>query len=134
MGRKNAPASQALRHRLYTRVNDHKYRELQAIVAKNPRLDMSTLLRNILHDRTIKVYTHDQSLDLLMEELSRLRAEIRAIGVNINQQTRYFNTYKEARKKELFARIAFKEYQAIEPKIDSIYAIIAQLSKKWLQE
>ena len=92
------------------------------------------MLRDILYNRRIRVYTHDRSLDNLMEELTRLRTEIKAIGVNINQITRHFNTYPEPSRKALYAKLAFQEYLAIEPRIDRLLLIVSQLAAKWLSE
>lgn len=134
MGRKKNKESDALQYRLTTRVNQKKFRELQAILSRNPNQDMSSLLRAILHNRRLRIYTYDRSLDMVMEELAALRAEIRAIGVNINQITRLFNSYPEPRRKEFYAKIAFKEHLRIETKIDQLLAIITKLSKRWLSE
>src|SRR5690348_13640086 len=118
MGRKKAGEQNALKHEVKTRVNEKKYQELTAILSKNPNKDMSSLVRDILSNRPIKIYTHDRSLDLVMEELALLRGEIRAIGININQITRLFNTYPQTRRKEFYAKFAFKEYLGIELKIE----------------
>jgi len=134
MGRKKVSDKDGLKHRLYTRVNDRKFEELNRLLAKNPSLDMSSLIREILHNRPIKVFTRDQTLDNIMEELAKLRTEIRAIGVNINQITRLFNTYPEPQRKHLYAKMAFKEYQAIDNQVDQLLAIISKLAKKWLSE
>jgi len=134
MGRKKNKETDALQYRLTTRVNQKKFRELQAILSKNPNKDMSSLLRDILHNRRVRLYTYDRSLDMVMEELAALRAEIRAIGVNINQITRLFNTYPEPRRKEFYAKVAIREYVRIESKIEHLLAIITKLSKKWLSE
>jgi len=95
MGRKRIPAALALLHELKTRVTAHKYEELQRILRQNPNNDMSGLLRDILNKQPVKVFTQDQTFNNLMEELSKLRSEIRAIGVTINQITRFFNTYPD---------------------------------------
>ena len=134
MGRKKTNEKEALKYEVKTRVNKQKFDELKRILSKNPNKDMSSLVRDILHNRRVKVYTYDRSLDMVMEELAALRAEIRAIGININQVTRLFNTYPEPRKKEFYAKIAFKEYLRIETKIELLLAIITKLSKKWLSE
>ncbi len=125
---------EALKHRLYTRVNDRKYAELQKLLEGNPKNDMSQLLRDILHNRPIKVFTKDKTLDNVMEELARLRTEIRYIGVNINQITRLFNTYPAPHQKVLYAKMAFKEYQAIESRIEELLTIVSKLGRKWLSE
>lgn len=134
MGRRKVSDKQELKHRLYTRVNDAKYQELQQLLRGDPSNDMSSLLRDILHHRQVRIFTKDQTLDNLMEELSKLRTEIRAIGVNINQITRTFNTYPEPARKALYSKLAFKEYLLIEPKIDELLGIISKLAQRWLSD
>ncbi|MGB8190459.1 MAG: hypothetical protein WCF67_01010 [Chitinophagaceae bacterium] len=134
MGRNKLDDSKLLKHEIKTRVNCEKFQELERILKGTLTKDMSSLLRDILHQRPVKVYTYDRSLDLVMEELSLLRAEVKAIGININQVTRFFNTYPEERKKEFYAKIAFAEHQRLEPKINELLSIISRLSKQWLSE
>ena len=134
MGRKKVKQGAELKHRLYTRVNDQKYQELVALLLQNPRNDMSSLIRSILHNRKVKIFIRDQTLDNVMEQLARIRGEIRSIGVNINQITRFFNTYPEPHKKATYAKMAFQEYLSIEPKVDELLLIISKLAKKWLSD
>jgi MobC-like protein len=134
MGRRKTPEDEALLHELKTRVNTRKYQELQRILRQNPNKDMSALLRDILENRPIKVFTRDLTLDNLMEELAKLRMEIKAIGVNINQITKKFNTYPEPWRKEFYAKTAFAEYTALKPRIEQLLTIISKLAKKWLPE
>jgi len=134
MGRKKAKEATELKHRLYTRVNDQKMNELQELLRKNPKNDMSSLIRDILHNRQVKVFVRDQTLDNLMEELARLRNEVRSIGININQITRHFNTYPEPQRKALYAKMAFQEYLNVEPKINELLTIISKLAQKWLSK
>jgi hypothetical protein len=132
MGRGRAIEEEALKYKLETRVNKKTYQDLQRILSQNPNKDMSSLVRDILNNRPIKIFTRDLTLDNLMEELAKLRTEIRAIGININQITRRFNTYPEPRRKEFYARTAFDEYLKIEEKIDQLLEIISKLAKRWL--
>jgi len=134
MGRRKVSEEMALQHEIKTRVNAEKFRELQRILSQNPNKDMSGLVRDILDNRPVKIFTRDITLDNLMEELANLRTEIRAIGININQITKLFNTYPEPRRKEFYARTAFAEYRAIEPKIEQVLTIISKLAKRWLSE
>ena len=82
-----------------TRINQAKYQELKRLADMTKDETISGLVRDIIHNRTIQVFTHDETMDLLMEELANLRGQIRAIGVNINQITRLFNTYPEPGRK-----------------------------------
>jgi hypothetical protein len=134
MGRRKAIEEEALKYKLETRVNKKTYLDLQRILSQNPNKDMSGLVRDILYNRPIKIFTHDLTLDNLMEELAKLRTEIRAIGININQITRLFNTYPEPRRKEFYARTAFSEYLKIEAKTDRLLEIISKLAERWLSE
>jgi len=117
-----------------TRINQAKYQELKRLADMTKDETISGLVREIINNRPIQVYTHDETMDLLMEELASLRGQIRAIGVNINQITRLFNTYPEPRRKEFYAKTAFNEYLQIETKIDRLLEIISKLSKQWLSE
>ena len=117
-----------------TRINQAKYQELKRLADMTKDETISGLVRDIINNRPIQVYTHDETMDLLMEELASLRGQIRAIGVNINQITRLFNTYPEPRRKEFYAKTAFNEYLLIEVKIDRLLEIISKLSRQWLSE
>lgn len=134
MVRKKTPEDEALVHIIKTRVTRQKFDELQQLLAKSVHGEMAGLLRDILHHRTIRTVVHDQSLDLVMEELAALRGEIRAIGVNINQITKHFNTYSERNRREFYARTAFDRYAVMEPMINRIMEIVTQLAKIWLRE
>ena len=134
MGRRKTKEEEALKHLIETRVNDKKYEELRSILSRTENMDMSTLVRQILYNRRIRTYTYDRTLDLTMEELSGLRKDLKAIGVNINQMTRMFNTYSEERKKEFYAKIAFDRYISLESRIDQMLEIITKLSNRWLSE
>lgn len=133
-GRKPTTADEALKYKLETRVTIKKYLELQGLLHQNPDKDMSSLIRDILDNRPIKLFTRDLTLDNLMEELSKLRMEIKSIGVNINQITRLFNTYPERYRKEFYAKTAFAQYQALQPQIEQLLKIISKLAKRWLSE
>jgi hypothetical protein len=123
-----------LTYPVMTRITKAKYDELKTIAAKTKDETVSGLLRNIIHNRPVTVHTHDETFNLVMEELAALRGEIKSIGININQVTRLFNTYPEERRKEFYAKIAFNQYLGIETKIDRLLTIVSKLAKKWLSE
>jgi hypothetical protein len=123
-----------LEHLVWTRITDKKYQELQTILSKSKDETLSGLVRKIIYRQRVKVYHHDETINIVMEELAALRTEIRAIGININQVTRLFNTYPEPKRKEFYAKIAFKSYVSTETKIDELLDIISKLAKKWLSE
>jgi hypothetical protein len=132
--RKGETKTDRLERPVMTRISQAKYEELKRLADSTKDETISGLVRDIIHSRPIQVYTHDETMDLLMEELASLRGQIKAIGVNINQITRFFNTYPEPRRKEFYARTAFKEYLEIEVKIDRLLDIISKMTKQWLSE
>lgn len=134
MGRKRAADDRRLRFRVVTYVNGRKYQELQSLLQQNAKMDMSTLVRYILENRQVRIYVHDETLDHWMEELSRLRTEIKAIGVNINQITRNFNTYPDMLRKVANASSAFEQYRKLQPQIEGIWEVLKKLNEKWLSE
>lgn len=134
MGRRKLNMNKLLKHEVKTRVSEPTFSKLQDILNKKPDYDMSSLVRDILENRQIRVYTYDCSLDKVMEELAALRGEIKAIGININQVVRSFNSYTEPRKREFYAKVAFDQYNGLNKKIDQVFEIISKLSKKWLSE
>jgi Bacterial mobilisation protein (MobC). len=121
-----------LRYAVRTRLSKEKYQELTALLNKTKDETLAGLVRNILLNRSIKVYTHDETIDLLLEELASLRSELKAIGVNFNQITRYFNTYPEDAQKRFYAKIGFEKYQQTESKIERLLELMSNLCKKWL--
>lgn len=94
MARNKAKEEEKLQHKLQTRVNTAKYKELILLTAKTGN-SLSDLLRDIHCNRPLILKTRDATLDHFMPELIRLRREINHIGVNINQVTHYFNQSDE---------------------------------------
>lgn len=117
-----------------TRINQAKYQEFEELAILSKGETVSSLVRKILHDKPIKVFRHDESLDLIMEELAANRAEIRAIGVNINQMAKLFNTYPELKPKIFYAKNGYEKYLRIEANIERLLSIVEQLAQKWLSE
>ena len=122
-----------LKYRVGTRVTEAKYRELQGLVAQAKGMNLAGVFREILYNRPIKVYTHDDSIDLQMEELALIRGELKPIGININQVTKLFNTYPDLKRKLFYGRSVIEQFMTTEAKVDRLTAIISQMGKKWLQ-
>ena len=134
MSRKKVKEQELLKYEVKTRVKERTFLKLKSLINGAPNRDMSSTVRDILENKPVKVITYDRSLDMVMQELSATRKEIKAIGVNINQITRLFNTYSEPKSKEFFARIAFQKYSGLQPSIEKVLSIISNLSKRWLSE
>ncbi|RKR80720.1 mobilization protein MobC [Mucilaginibacter gracilis] len=123
--------SELLKHEIKTRVNDAKFDQLTDLLNKSECRNMSELVRHILYNRPVILLHRDKSLDLLIEELSGIRKELRSIGININQITRSFNTFKEQDQKLYYALGAAEQYKIVGGKIDQLFNIITKLSEQW---
>lgn len=134
MSREKAGEKEVLRHEIKTRVNDQKFRELADLLQKTRCHTMSELVRNILNNRPVKVFSVDETYHQQMEELSAIRKELKAMGVNLNQLTRYFNSTDGASQKLFYALDAYRQYSSMQTKVDRLLEIVSKLSEKWLQE
>lgn len=121
-----------LNNLVYTRINDAKYKELSEILSKTKNETISSIIRKIIYDRKIRTYVHDESMDILMEELAAIRGEILVIGRNVNQMTRLCNISETHQQKLFFARNGYKDYLRMESKIDTAIQLINILGKRWL--
>ncbi len=117
-----------------TRLSQSKYDEIERLAQQSKGETVSSIVRKILHDQPVKVFRHDESLDLVMEELAANRAEIRSIGINLNQMAKLFNTYPDWNVKTLYAKNGYERYLLIETNIEKLLGIVEELAKKWLSE
>jgi len=132
--RKNAEGTR-LSHRIHTRVTTEKYEELSELMRQSRNIhSLSELLRSILNNKKIMVETYDASLDKVMAELSGIRKELQAIGMNINQVTHRFHTEDLPEGKLFQAMEIVKLYQHTDLKVTELFSVIAKLSERWLPE
>lgn len=131
MGRKRKE-NDRLEYRVFTRISKEKYRELTAMLQSSRCKTVSELLRHILENRKIVVEHYDSSMDKAMEQLSGIRKELHAIGININQLTRYFHGAKTAEARLYNAMEITKLYQQADLKISELFNVVEKLSLLWL--
>ena len=84
-------------------------------------------------EEPVHLLHRDISMDGPMEELALIRKEIKAIGININQQTYHFHVSRSRAEKMFYVECTAKLYSAIEVKIDRLLELTEKLAKKWLQ-
>lgn len=121
-----------LKLKVFARVSKERFDELTALLAKSTCRTMSELIRDILEKREIRVRTFDHSLGTVMTELSLLRTELHAIGININQVTHRFHLEDSAEGKLFQALEIAKLYQQTDQKVADLFVIISNLSQRWL--
>lgn len=133
MGRKKKEEGRHLRHIVKARINQAHFQRLSGLLEQSRYRSMSELVRAILCDQKITIQTVDGSLDLVMEEMVRIRKEVQAIGHNINQTTRIFHATASASSRVERLQEISAAYCEVGVKTDKLLAIIAQLSHRWLQ-
>lgn len=69
-----------------------------------------------------------------MQRLAEIRQELRDIGVNINQVTRYFNSISGMDKKLFHSLNVLEKYKQVNIRVGELLEIVKVLSKKWLQK
>lgn len=121
-----------LKFKVFARVSKERFDELTALLSKSTCRTMSELIRDILEKRKIRVRTFDNSLATVMAELSLLRTELHAIGININQVTHRFHLEDSAEGKLFQALEIAKLYQQTDQKVTDLFVIISNLSQRWL--
>jgi len=120
--------------RIETRIDEKKYLELQQLIQKSSYRNMSELLRDIVYYKSIRIVTYDKSIDMLMDKLSSIRTELHAIGININQITKWFNTEQKPAAKVYHSLRAASIYQTVGKKVDELLTLIEKNGKQWLQK
>ncbi|RZM17725.1 MAG: mobilization protein [Pedobacter sp.] len=101
MGRKPVEdKEQLLVHLVTIRVSDATLKRLEKIKGESSCSSIGEVARKVLNKERINCFYKDASMSGPMEELALIRKELKSIGVNINQQTRYFNAVKSAAEKD----------------------------------
>jgi hypothetical protein len=134
MGRKPVPEKKRLKYLVTTRVTNEKYQELKKITESPPHYPMSDLIRRILDNRRITLFTSDPAMEPDLEELRTIREKIKLTGILINQHTKAFNSHPNQAEKGFYAKLAFMQYASLKPHFDRLLEIVREASKRWLKE
>ena len=129
--RKNKQPSQLLTHPILFRVSQAEFERLQAYCRESDCPSIGEALRRLLQGKPITLFHRDRSLEAPLEELARIRQELRAIGVNINQLLRYFHSTPRSAERQLLADQALGQYRQVEAKVSLLLSLISKLSAKW---
>jgi hypothetical protein len=123
-----------LRHNLIVRVSEVQFNKLEKLRADSNCQTIAEIVRRILAKEKILCFYKDITMNGPMEELAGIRKELKAIGVNINQITRSFNTDKAGIQRAFYVMKAADLYKKVDEKIDALLSITGKLTEKWLQE
>lgn len=134
MSKKKTSEDELLRHNLIIRVNDGLHQKLNKLLAESDCQSIAEVARKILTNQKINCFYKDASMNEPMEEIALTRKELKAIGVNINQQTRYFNACKTDAEKKFYSDQTVMLFAKVEGKVERLYELISKLAERWLQK
>jgi S-adenosylhomocysteine hydrolase len=117
-----------------TRVTEKAFNRLEKLRETSNCSTIGELARKVLSNQEIKCFYIDRSLPAVMEELALVRKELKAIGTNINQLTRSFNSTHDENAKAFYVLKVSDLYKTVDAKVNELLSIISSLSKKWLQK
>lgn len=132
--KKLANPDQLLTRPIVIRVDEATFKRLEKLARESDCQSIGEVARKILTGKRINLFHRDITMHAPMEELARIRKELKAIGVNINQQTRYFHASQNPTERTFYALKTAARYERIENKIDRLLIIVSELAKKWLQK
>jgi hypothetical protein len=116
-----------------TRVTYDTFLRLEKIRKESDCHSVGELVRKILSREKIKCFYRDISLNAPMEEMALIRKELKAIGININQQTKFFHMSRSEAQRAFFVNRTTELYKQVGVKVDELLTIISKLAEKWLQ-
>lgn len=123
-----------LRHLLRIRVNDTVYQRLTTLQKQSDCRSICEIARKILSKERINLFHKDAAMNGPMEELALIRKELKAIGININQQTHYFHTSQNPAERAFYVNKTAELYKVIDSKIERLLNIVSKLAELWLQK
>lgn len=122
-----------LSHPIRTRVTEGVYKKLNAFVGNGDCHSIGEAARRVLSREKILCVYKDNTVDVVMEELLKVRQELNAIGVNINQITHHFHLAETIQQKTFHVLKVAEQYRKVGDKVDKLMELISQVAKKWLQ-
>lgn len=116
---------------IQAKVTDKVYARLKKVQENSNCRTIGEAVRLVLSREQIIVYEKDATMQAPLEEIIRLRKEIKAIGVNINQVTHAFHGMEPEKKKVYQALRIAEEYKKVGDKVDRLFGLILEMGKKW---
>lgn len=130
MTRKKVKDDERLTRKIGLRVAGPFYDEMKGMLSKSNCRSIAELTRHILYKKRIILYHKDATMDATAAELAGIKKEIRMIGVNVNQVTKYFNSKAIPSAKIFEALKILDEYKKVTKKCDAVLDLIETVSKK----
>ncbi|AWW29456.1 hypothetical protein DN752_04470 [Echinicola strongylocentroti] len=114
-----------------SRISMDRYKKLLELLSRSQNATMSSLIRDILSGKEIVCRAHDETFDLLLDRMHAVQMEIHAIGVNINQVTRHFNSLNDPLRKKALVKKLEAQLTKTGSKVDILEKMIKQHFPRW---
>lgn len=134
MTRRKVKDEDRLTRKIGLRVSTPFYHKMKGWLAKSNCRSVAELARHIIYKERIIFYTKDATMDGVAAELAGIKKELRAIGVNINQVTKYFNSKALPSAKIFEALKILDEYKKVTVKCDAVLAGVEKISNKMIEK
>lgn len=128
MTRKKVEESERLIHKITIRVSTPFKRKMEGWLAVSNSGTLAELARLIIYKEKIIWYHKDEATEMLSVEMTAIRKELNAIGHNINQVTRYFNSTTIPSQKIFDALKILDEYNKVTEVIERISETLNKLN------
>lgn len=124
MGKRKYNKAEPLTHLIGVRTTKTFYDKLETLRATSNCQTLAEFARMILMQEKIIWYHKDASSDAISVELTGIRKELKAIGTNVNQITRYFNSTSIPQQKIYEALKVLEEYKKVSGQIEKLLTVL----------
>lgn len=130
--KKLANPDDLLSHSIIIRVTETVFKKLEKLQQESDCQSIGEIARKILSKQKINCFYRDISLNAPMEEMALIRKELKAIGININQQTHRFHISETDAQRSFYVLKTAELYKKVDEKVAQLLLIISALAEKWL--
>ncbi|HMG89901.1 MAG TPA: hypothetical protein VK589_07570 [Chryseolinea sp.] len=129
--RKLASREELLKYKVGVRFDEKTYNKLKTWVEQTNASSVGELVRKIITKEKVTFYVRDISMEDSTAELIRIRKEINAIGVNINQLTQEYHSANSFEQRLSPALKIHELYQKVTDKVNEVWKEVNEMSRKW---
>jgi hypothetical protein len=129
MSQRKYNTEEPLNHLIGVRVSEAFHNKLEGLRKNSNCQTLGEFARMILQKEEIIWYHKDASSDTVTVELTAIRKELKAIGTNVNQVTRYFNGSTIPNQKIFDALKILAEYKKVTSQVDKLLTLLDNILK-----
>src|SRR6478672_7743319 len=120
--------------RIIIRLNEEEYGLLYEKLRQTTCQQLSDYVRRVIFDKKVTLYTRNQSLDDMLQEILCLKRELNAIGSNFNQTVRKLHTLQDIEGLKIWLQVNEQSKKLITDKIQEIFLCLEKMWEQWSQE